>query len=444
MAGKHTRNLVAGGNHEPQQATSHRRGAVALIALLALAAAGCGGGGGGGSSAPPSPPTATMPPPPAEEGFDTTAMLTNLADNVIATNYAALSETASAFAGDGGPMASLCAAIGGIDEESARATAQEGWRDAMAKVQATEMHVIGPALANGEALRHRLLSFSAGPISTCGIDQSAALVADGNSEFDITNRSLNQRGFGAIEYLLFNEELSHSCASQVPSTAGWNALDESARRLARCDLALAIAVDAAQAAQAIAEQWGGYREEFVSEGNTGDSLQLVTDALFAVDTLVKDAKLGIPAGIHDSCSDFACPDGVESRYARNSLANVRANTEAFLDLFNGADGSGFDDLIVEEGFPEVSDRFASNAQAVNQAIDRAPNALFDELAAIDSTAEATACMNAFAEPDSGEPGDGFQGCRISGLLKRITDDLKIDFVTIVEVDIPGSAQADND
>ena len=367
-----------------------------------------------------------------------------MADNVIATNYEALAETASAFAADDGPMASLCAAIGGTDEENARSTAREGWREAMAKIQATEMHVIGPALANGEALRHRLLSYSAGPISTCGIDQSAAAVADGDSEFDISDRSLNQRGFGAVEYLLFNEDLSHSCASQVPSTAGWNDLDEPVRRRARCDLALAIAADAAQAAETITEQWGGYREEFLSEGNTGDSLQLVTDAIFAMDTLVKDAKLGIPTGIHDGCSDVACPDGVESKYARNSLANVRANTVAFLDLFNGADGSGLDDLIDDEGFPEVSNRFESNSQAVNEAIDRAPNALFDELIAIDSTADATACMNAFAEPDSGEPDDGFHGCRITGLLKRITDDLKIDFVAIVDVDIPGSAQTDND
>ena len=164
-----------------------------------------------------------------------------------------------------------------------------------------------------------------------------------------------------------------------------------------------------------------------------------------MDTLVKDLKLGIPAGIHDGCSDHACPERVESRFARNSLANVRANVAVFLDLFNGGeDGSGFDDLIDHEGHSDVSDRFQANADEVIEAIDDATDALYDELIAIDTNSEAAACMNAFAEPDSGESGDGLAGCRITGLLKRITDDLKIDFVTIVDVDIPGSAQTDND
>lgn len=445
MADRHDHGNAASQRHEPRQAALNRLlPATALCALFAFAFAVTGCGGGGSDAPSPSPPAATTPDPPPDPEFDTTAMLTDFADNVIAPNYAALLEEAGAFAAEDGPVAGLCAAIGGTEEEGARSTARDRWREAMARVQATEIHVIGPTLANGEALRHRLLSFSAGPISTCGIDQSAALTADEDSDFDLGSRSLNQRGFGAIEYLLFNDEMTHTCASQVPSTAGWNELDETERRRARCDLALAIANDAADAAGAIVEQWDEYREEFLDEGRSGETLQLVTDAIFAMDTLVKDAKLGIPTGINDGCSGVACPERVESKYARNSLANVRANTAAYLELFNGGDGSGFDDLIDDEGFPEVSDRFARNAEAVVEAIDRAPNALYDELIAIETSSGATACMNAFAEPDTGEPDDGLQGCRITGLLKRITDDLKIDFVAIVDVDIPGSAQMDND
>ena len=416
-------------------------GAITLATLLAVALIGCGGGG---SPAPP--PAPTVPPAGvvSPQEFDYTGMLTNLADQIIAPNYDALMEAARDFAAADGPVGALCEAVGTGGEAGARTVAQDAWRESMALIQATEIHVIGPALDNGEALRHRLLSYSAGPISTCGIDQSAALVA-ADDEFDIESRSANQRGFGAIEYLLFNDDLAHTCASQVPSTTGWNDLDETARRRARCELALAVAADAADAADAVAERWGGYRAEFLDEGNSGNSLQLVTDAIFAMDTLVKDLKLGIPAGIHDGCSDHACPERVESRFARNSLANVRANVAVFLDLFNGGeDGSGFDDLIDHEGHSDVSDRFQANADEVIEAIDDATDALYDELIAIDTNSEAAACMNAFAEPDSGESGDGLAGCRITGLLKRITDDLKIDFVTIVDVDIPGSAQTDND
>ena len=55
--------------------------------------------------------------------------------------------------------------------------------------------------------------------------------------------------------------------------------------------------------------------------------------------------------------------------------------------------------------------------------------------------QATACNNAFADPDTSSD---LVGCRLTGAVKRITDDLKIDFVTIVGVLIPDSAQADND
>lgn len=420
-----------------------------LLGVCVFTIVGCGGGSSDPTPPPPppaAPPPAPPPPPPPppEPEFDTTGMLTNFADNIIARNYADLLTDVTAFVGTDGPLASWCNLIGEDGESSALSTARESWREVTSRVQATEMHVIGPALANGEALRHRLVSYSAGQISTCGIDQSAALVAADDADFSIATRSSNQRGFGAIEYLLFNEELDHTCASQVPATMGWNELEASVKRKARCDLALEIAGDAAAAADLLVTRWGTFREEFIAEGSTGTTLQLVTDAIFAIDTLVKDDKLGIPMGIHDDCSAHACPESVESKYARHSLANIRGNVVSFLDIFTGIDGLGFDDLIDDEGYEEVSERFVTNLNAVIAAIDAAQNPLYEEAIAIDSNAAVTSCTNAFAQPDGGDSSDGVQGCRIAGLLKRVTDDLKIDFVTIVDVSIPGSAQTDND
>ena len=91
-------------------------------------------------------------------------MLTNFADNIIARNYAELLVDTNAFAATDGSLASLCNVIGEDGESAARSSARESWREVMNRIQATEMHVIGPALANGEALRHRLMSYSAGPI----------------------------------------------------------------------------------------------------------------------------------------------------------------------------------------------------------------------------------------------------------------------------------------
>ena len=59
-----------------------------------------------------------------------------------------------------------------------------------------------------------MLGYSSGTLSTCGIDQAAIL--NSREGFAISTRAANQRGFGAVGYLLFNEDLTHSCASQVP------------------------------------------------------------------------------------------------------------------------------------------------------------------------------------------------------------------------------------
>lgn len=431
--------------------------------LLALAAAGCVD-----SSRDPPTPAPPAPPPVTEAGetdtedeeesgdeesgteeeeapepFSTAAMLRNLADAVILPNYEALASGAADFAADDGPVAAYCAAIGTDDEAAARADAQAAWREAMALVQAAEMHVFGPALANGGALRKRVLSYADAPLSTCGVDISA--VRAGAEDFSIRTRSANQRGYGALEYLLFNEELEHTCAPQVPDTSDWDELPEADRLLARCGLARLVAADAADAAASLADAWssdgGDYRAALLDAEASGEALQHLTDGLFALDLLVKDRKLGIPTGIHDDCGENACPELVESRWSGNSFANIRANAASFAAIFEGGDGFGFDDFIVNEEFPEVAARFSANTRAIIDYVDGIDTTLHEQVLAIESEGRGTECVNAFAAADLAAE---LSACSLLGLVKRVTDDLKIDFVTIVGVSIPGGAQTDND
>ena len=127
----------------------------------------------------------------------------------------------------------------------------------MSTVQATEMHAIGPAAENADALRSQMLSYASGTLSTCGLDISAVLNEE--EDFDIGTRSLNQRGFGAIGYLLFNEDLTHTCAAQVPETQSWDDRTEDDRELARCNLARTVASDVAAAANEVNDEWQTYR-----------------------------------------------------------------------------------------------------------------------------------------------------------------------------------------
>ena len=378
-----------------------------------------------------------------ELSFDFTAMFANMADNIILPNYEAVMTAATTFAGDSGSIATYCNALGGPDEAVARTTAQTAWRQIMDDWQRAEQHLLGPVLDNNSALRNRVLSYNTGALSTCGIDQ--AVVQAQAAGFTVTTKSFNQRGLGAVEYLLFNNDLSHTCPSQITETTDWNARPVLERQQWRCEYALLLAADIESATTALYNAWlpsaGNYRSSFVNPEETKDGLDALTDAIFYLDTDVKDTKLGLPTGIASACSDFSCPTRVESPYSEHSLNNIQTNLESFLTLFNGGDGLGFDDLIVAAGFADVSTEFVEQTEAAIAFINTINDSLIAQANAIDSTAEEDECSNAAANPGTAS---SFMACDLYGLVKRITDDLKTDFVTIVNVDLPDRAQSDND
>ncbi len=376
--------------------------------------------------------------------FDVTAMLANAVDGVMIPNYEALAEATGSLAAGEGPLAGYCDAIGTGNEAAARAAAQQSWRDTMDAAQRAELHIVGPAAENSNTLRNRIISFGSSSLSTCGVDQSVVL-ADEDASFDVSNRSLNQRGLGAIEYLLFNDDLDHTCPSQIPETADWNARPEAEREQLRCDYAEQLAADTDEAAGAILDAWqpegGNYRAEFLDPSRAEQSFKALSDALFYLDTHTKDLKLGVPLGLNDDCSALSCPDAVESPYAEDSLMSVATNLEAFVEVMNGGSGLGFDDIMISEGFDTTADSFVEQTQAALTLISGTNESVRDQAGRIDSTQAETECINAFASPDS--PSD-FPACNLHGLIKRITDDLKSEFVAIVNVDIPTRAQGDND
>ena len=377
------------------------------------------------------------------ETFDRSALMANLADNVIIPNYQATASLARAFAGSSGPLADYCESIGLADEDSELDDAKAGWRTLMDSVQKTEMHVLGPALRNDEALHNRIHSYSTGSLATCGLD--LAVVASASGNYQVESRAFNQRGMSAVEYLLFNEELTHTCSSQIAETANWNDLTETERKTQRCNLAMTLAEDISAASNLIAEQWtegtSPYRDEFLAEESLGENFQMLTDAMFYIETYTKSQKLAIPLGINNKCSSTTCPGLIESPYSENSLRNIQVNTTEFLKMFNGDTGIGFDDLIVDEGFADIALRFQNQLADVNNQINQISGSLVDHVALVEADLSNQACVNGYANPDTEST---IEACNLAGLLKRVTDDFKIEFVTIVGVALPDRVQSDND
>ena len=374
--------------------------------------------------------------------YSVATMLTAYVDEIVMPNYMTAGSLAADMADPGGPLGAYCESIESPEEAAALDTVRQAWRELATSVQSTELHAIGPAAANAFNLQFRLNSYMFGTLSTCGVDGIAAQVGDG---FSINSRSLNQRGIGALEYLLFNDNLNHSCPPQASATQGWNDLSESTRKSKRCEAAQLISADMSAAVDAIVSKWDpqgdNFRAEFLSDDKVSESLQMTTDGMFYIEEGAKDAKLGNPLGIIVACSALTCPEQIESPFSTSSVQQIIDNLKAFEQIFVSNEQTGFDEHIISEGFPDVSERFIDNLTNTIAFAEAMEPTLTEQVDLVESEGDSE-CTNAFANPDQASA--RFPACTLYGMVKRIVDDLKIDFVTIVNVSIPGGSQADND
>ena len=403
----------------------------ALAALLPIA--GCVDNSGGSNRAV------------TADNFDFVAMLANYADSIIVPNYESLADTSSLLAAENGSIASYCSAIGSDNEASARDAAQAAWKTTMDAWQTTTLHELGPIQANNNALRNRISSFARGSsLSTCGVDQ-AVVLANSNPNFSLSSRSANQRGLGAVEYLLFSDNLEHSCSSQITETTDWNTRPEIERKQLRCAYVQTLAGDINAAAQRVVKAWlidaDNYRSEFINPSSLDTNLKALSDALFYLDTETKDTKLGIPLGINATCSQPSCPEVIESPYAEYSLNNIAQNLRSFLNLLQGGSGLGFDDIIAQAGVAEVTELMRQNTEAAIGEINAMSTSLRQQAEGISNEEDAQTCLDAANTPDSQR---SIPACNLYGYLRRVTDTLKVGFVAAVDVDLPDRAQSDND
>ena len=373
-------------------------------------------------------------------------LLENMADSVLIPAYEAASESSALLASSEMGVASYCTAIGAANEIEVLATVQDQWRTAMDAWQQVEVMQVGPLLENGQALRNRVYSFaSSAPLSTCAVDQSVVLAQ--SVGFDLSTRANNSKGLDALEYLLFETTLDHTCPIQITETVDWNTLTNLERKQQRCHYAMKIAEDVAQATAQLVNRWlpteEDYRYRFLNPTSASVEQQLtaLSDGLFYVEKESKDLKLGVPTGLHTGCAAIACPDTLESAYAAHSIPNIVNNLVAFQRVFNGADGLGFDDIIRQAGFVDVANHLNG---LIEDAITYGQTFNGDERVQLEAMVlanESSECANSAANPDTVRT---VPVCSLHGYLKRITDVLRSDFVTIVNVDLPDRSQSDND
>ncbi len=395
----------------------------------------CTGGGGSGDD--------EAVPVASPEQFDYFGMFVNLADEVIVPNYRQLATNTAALADPTGPLGDYCAAIDTEEEAAALDTARLAWRDAMGLLQESEVHQLGPVADENTGLHDRLIKPADTNFSACGVDQSVVLGRE--PDFDLSTRLVNQKGMGALEYLLFNESLAHNCPAQIPETRDWNERSEAQRKRWRCDHALRIAADVAEAADAVLQAWlpegGNYRAEFAHPDQHEAVIGLLSDGLFYIESDVKDRKLGSVLGLHNTCSQVACPDRVESLWSALSLDNIQRNLISYRRILTGDEGLSFDDMIASLGLPGIAERMVAQVDDALALLDTIDTPLKIQAQELLESGQADGCVNSAANPDTTQT---VSACALHGYLKHITDTLRTDFVTAVDVDLPDRVQSDND
>ncbi len=239
---------------------------------------------------------------------------------------------------------------------------------------------------------------------------------------------VNRRGLTALEFLLFHPGDDVSC-----SATAWAALTPAERTARKQAFIAALSNDVkAQADELFAAWEGGFVETLRTAGpgnrvymTTAGAMNRVSDAMFYVEKEVKDIKLAVPMGLRE-CGAPPCLEALESQYASHNTANLRANLEGFRQLLEGCEadyeGIGFDELLVSANAADLASRMKTNTAAAQLALEAIEESDLRE-ALINDPASVRALYDA---------------------VKGVTDLIKSEFVTVLDLELPMGLEGDND
>jgi predicted lipoprotein len=322
-------------------------------------------------------------------------------------------------------------------DDTARAV-QDAWQAANASWQVAEIFRFGPAARSADQdpgaqeIRDQIYAWRFGgrcPVETALVDKLYASTGFGAS-------LISNRGLGAAEYLLFYPGFDTQCPdySAINKNGTWAALGVTEIATRKRAYAAAVAADVLKNSQKLLRAWdpagGNFRKQLTEPGSGSvypseqAALNAVWNGIFYIEKEVKDYKLGIPLGLSE-CAVGLCPESLESRFANASTANIRQNYLGFRRLFQGCGGNytglGFDDWLDAIGASGLRTRMMAALDGAQQALD-----------ALDAPLEISITQ------DTERVADVYRA------LKRLTDLMKSEFVTVLDLELPAGAGSDND
>lgn len=403
-----------------------------LVAFVLVAA--IGGCGGDKTSKPQS-----------NDGFDRNAMLENWSKSVVGPTLSRFASQANNLAAATAELDRVAAA-GGSDYQERMQAAQTQWRNAMNAWQVAELLQFGPAgergkVTGGQSLRAKIYSWPS--VSPCRVDERVFLQDySGAAYFEAA--PLAAYGLDALEYLLFQSATTNACnaSSALNQGGAWNNLGEAEIVRRRAAYAKTVAEQLKKDAEQLDAAWavsgGDFSTQWITAGKGStayDSAQMAVDEVYAamlyLDPGTQDAKLGIPAGINAGCTKMTCPEALESPWAGTAKENIQNNLTGFKQLFTGdanytgtpdeEQGPGFDEWLRALGADALADRMIKSIRDSEQAA-----------AGLQGTL-AEALVNNLDQVKA-----------LHAAVSLINDDLKGEFVSVLNLRLPGQGAGDND
>lgn len=393
--------------------------AIPILAYSFLGAPGCG----------PKDKTPTLE---GEESRRT--VLASIVQNVVLPTH-------ERFAARASELVSALTALVETEQASPEAAdltaARDAWAATMEAWQEAELLLLGPAAqvgrAGGQGLRDKIYSW---PVTNpCRVDQETQR-GTFTDPATLVEAPANVRGLAALEWLLYAPSTDNACPPQAAVNADgtWAAMGLDGVRVARAEHAEALARRLAADAEALRTAWlpdgGDFARELAEAGLTPtyrsaqEGLNAVSDAMFYLDKETKDTKLALPLGLRD-CATGVCPDKTENPLSRRSGAHLLHNLVAFDHLFHGgpdaATGTGFDDLLMALGATELAATMSARIATARAALE-ALDAPLEELVVTDKP-RVQAAYDA---------------------LRNLTDLLKTELLSVLDLELPERADGDND
>lgn len=302
------------------------------------------------------------------------------------------------------------------------------------RVELLEVGPIGSAtrVTAGQSLRDDVYTWPTANL--CRVDTNLVTAPD-PTDATLDAALVTERGLLVLEHLLWPKGDTNECppTATINTDGSWTALAMTpALGQRRKTMAAAVARHLERSAGRVRDAWATFGDSLAKAGETGSPWRTPNDAvndlfagLFYVDRVVKDFKLGGPAGLTAACP-MPCPEQAESQRAQLSTKALVVNLEMARTVFTGSadpasTAKGFDDLLVDRGATSLSEELLQKLDAATAGAKQL-SAPIPELA----TTQLTALQAEHAA------------------LKAFTDVLRTQFVTTLSLTVPREGAGDND